>query len=623
MKKTLITFSLPFLAALILTACATTDGTPGDGISLDEAIEQSAGEIAAKLNAGTRVAIVAFDSEHENVSNYIMDELTGTLVDGNLEVADRRNLAFVYKELNFQMSGDVSGETAVSIGKFMGVQYVITGQLIKAGPSYRYRVSGINVETAVQEISTRLNVRDDRAFRSLLADIQQNLAVTTVARYGERDVSHLAFAQLYKEKPVYEFDVNFGTAYRGILHYYGYRPSENEFWTVLASAYFEHTENNTALDQRIRNFMRENRLTVCETSYANDYGGFHCIVNYSFDNYKTFGYVYMAEQDAADFETGIADGQVTITRYVGTTMDVRIPSKIDGLPVTVIGDSAFYRTQLTSITIPDSVTSIGGYAFYGCSGPTTIAVDVRNPAFISVDSVLFSKDMKMLVTYPNGKESGSYTIPNSVTTIGDEAFLNTQLTSVTIPNSVTTIGDWAFGNVPLTSVTIPNSVTSIGKGAFAGTTQLRKVTIPNSVTTIGDYAFTYTQLTSVTIPDSVTTIGGGVFSNSLSLTTIAVDVRNPAFISVDSVLFSKDMKMLVTYPGGKESGSYTIPNSVTTIGDYAFSATQLTSVRIPNSVTSIGRYAFSATQLTSVTIPNSVTTIGDGAFDKGVEIIRE
>jgi hypothetical protein len=112
-KKTLLTgIAVIVLAALF--SCATTDGN-GDGLSLEEAIEQSAVEIAAKLPAGTRVALVAFSSEYENLSEYIMDELTGALVNGNLEVADRRNLAYVFKELNFQMSGDVSDDTAVSI----------------------------------------------------------------------------------------------------------------------------------------------------------------------------------------------------------------------------------------------------------------------------------------------------------------------------------------------------------------------------------------------------------------------------------------------------------------------------------------------------------------------------
>ncbi|GHU02249.1 hypothetical protein FACS1894147_03730 [Spirochaetia bacterium] len=181
--KRFITTSL-FITAMFIFSCATT-GSSGDGVSLDEAIEQSAEEVAAELPRGTRVAIVAFTSEHENISNYLTDELTGALVDGNFEVADRRNLAYVYKELGFQMSGDVSDETAVSIGKFLGASYVITGQLVKAGDRYRYRLAGINVETAVQESSTRLNVRNDRSFQSLLADARYARLTVSSADYGE------------------------------------------------------------------------------------------------------------------------------------------------------------------------------------------------------------------------------------------------------------------------------------------------------------------------------------------------------------------------------------------------------------------------------------------------------
>jgi tetratricopeptide (TPR) repeat protein len=106
-------------------------------------------------------------------------------VDGDLEVADRRNLAYVYKELGFQMSGDVSDETAVSIGKFLGASHVIAGQLINAGSSYRYRVSGINVETAVQESSTRLSVRGGRALKNLIAAVGKAPAAASTANYGE------------------------------------------------------------------------------------------------------------------------------------------------------------------------------------------------------------------------------------------------------------------------------------------------------------------------------------------------------------------------------------------------------------------------------------------------------
>jgi tetratricopeptide (TPR) repeat protein len=201
-------FKLPLLLSLVFAvflSCATTgsgETAPapyqvtqtvqqdnesvfeGDGLSLEEAITQSAGELAEELPDGIRVAVIAFTSEHKNLSNYIMDELAGALADGSLEVADRQNLEYVYKELGFQMSGDVSDETAVSIGKFLGAQYVATGQLVKAGGRYRYRLSGINVETAAQESSSRLNVRDDRAFQRLLADVRQAPTTTASASYG-------------------------------------------------------------------------------------------------------------------------------------------------------------------------------------------------------------------------------------------------------------------------------------------------------------------------------------------------------------------------------------------------------------------------------------------------------
>ncbi len=320
----------------------------------------------------------------------------------------------------------------------------------------------------------------------------------------------------------------------------------------------------------------------------------------------------------------------------------KVKSAVIAEGVTSIGSSAFDDcTSLTSVTIPDSVTRIGDGAFASCTSLTGIWVTEGNSHYANdASGVLFNKDKTTLVQCPGA--FAAYAIPNSVTSIGEYAFAYctsltsvtipdsvtsidrvafegcTSLKSVTIPNSVTSIGAWAFRDcTSLTRVTIPDSVTSIGERAFLGCTSLTSVTIPDSVTSIGGSAFKdCTSLTSVTIPDSVTSIGVGAFASCTSLTGIWVAEGSSHYASdAFGVLFNKDKTTLVQCPGAI-SGSYAIPDSVTIIGEYAFDGcTSLTSVTIPNSVTSIGEYAFAyCTSLTSVTIPDSVTSIGGWAF---------
>ena len=269
--------------------------------------------------------------------------------------------------------------------------------------------------------------------------------------------------------------------------------------------------------------------------------------------------------------------------------------------VTSIRAFAFYQCSgLTSVTIPNSVTSIGEQAFFYCFGLTSV------------------------------------TIPNGVTSIGNYTFYDcSRLTSIEIPNSVESIGDAALaGCSSLTSVTIPNRVTSIGDAAFARCSSLTSVTINsnaivshnysssssfgdifgtqvkeyilgNEVQSVGNYAFyACYSLTSVTIPNSVTSIGTSAFIGCSNLTSVTIPN------SVTSI-------GLKTFSGCSSLTSVTIPNSVTSIGDFAFDLCyNLTSIAIPNSVTSIGDNAFSSCSgLTSVTIGNSVTSIGKWAFN--------
>ncbi len=290
--------------------------------------------------------------------------------------------------------------------------------------------------------------------------------------------------------------------------------------------------------------------------------------------------------------------------------------------VTEIGVYAFkVCTSLTSITIPNSVTNIGDSTFWGCSSLTAIYVAVDNKNYTSVNGVLFNKDKTALICYPAGKTDKSYNITNSVTSIGDYAFNGcSSLTSVTIPNSLTEIGGSAFvGCASLKSITMPNSVTSIGDMAFYKCSSLTGITIPDSVTSIGSSAFSNcSKLRSITIPNSVTSIGAWAFNGCTGLTAINVAMKNQNYVSPDGVLYNKDKTTIICYPAGKKGNNYKIPDGVTEIGSIAFSGcSSLTSVTIPNSVTSIGSGAFNGcTSLTRVTIPNSVTKIGWNAFSE-------
>ena len=288
----------------------------------------------------------------------------------------------------------------------------------------------------------------------------------------------------------------------------------------------------------------------------------------------------------------------------------------DTTRLTSIGKEAFqYCSSLESVTIPDSVTSIGGGAFESSSLTSVVIPDsvtsIGNRAFALCDSLT------------------SVTIPDSVTTIGEETFFNCSiLESVTIPDSVTSIGESAFGYCDsLTSVTIPDSVTSIDRGAFSHCSSLKSVVIPDGVTTIGEETFfNCSILESVTIPDSVTSIGQSAFSGCESLTSVTIpdsvtSIGYEAFRGCSS-LTSVTIPDSVTSIGEcafymcYSLTSVVIPDSVTSIDDYAFQyCRSLTSIVIPDSVTSIDWEAFSGCRsLTSVTIPDSVTSIGQSAF---------
>ena len=303
--------------------------------------------------------------------------------------------------------------------------------------------------------------------------------------------------------------------------------------------------------------------------------------------------------------------------------EVTIPNS-----VTTIGNFAFTScTGLQKVTIGNSVTAIGDGAFDSCTGLQKVIWNARNAQ--DLQDVLYDNPI-----FPDCDQLTDFVFGEEVEHI--PAYLCYQLASLkklVIGNSVTSIGKMAFSSCTgLTEVTIPNSVTTIGDGAFNSCTGLTEVTIPNSVTTIGDGAFSgCTGLTEVTIPNSVTSIGYVAFSGCTGLQKVIWNTRNAQCLQ-DKFIWSpfKNCDRLTDFIFGEEVehipdylcynltllNTIVIPNSVTTIGERAFSECRgLQKVTIGNSVTAIGYGAFdSCSGLTEVSIPNSVTSIGYLAF---------
>ena len=314
------------------------------------------------------------------------------------------------------------------------------------------------------------------------------------------------------------------------------------------------------------------------------------------------------------------NGAITITGYTGDGA-LLITNTITDLPVTGIGGSAFRGSSVTNVTIPSSVTNIGLFAFLRCATLTAIVVETNNPAYSSAEGVLFDKNQTALICCPGGKV-GSYTIPDSVTSIWTEAFDSCiSLTNVTLGASVASVPlatGLAFYNcTALSAITVhpSNSTYSSVEGVLFNKNATTLVlyplgkpgsyTIPNGVTNIGYFAFyVCNNLTGITIPTSVTQIDSGAFNHCRSLTNVTI----PSSVTTIADSAFRNCSSLT---------NVTIPSSVTNIGDSAFSyCSSLPSVTIPQGVLRLGSYVFSSCySLTNVTIPASVTSIGAEAFN--------
>jgi hypothetical protein len=262
--------------------------------------------------------------------------------------------------------------------------------------------------------------------------------------------------------------------------------------------------------------------------------------------------------------------------------------------VTSITDYAFNGfTNLPKVVIPASVVDIGYYAFDYCLKLSSFEVNADNPAYCSVDGILYTSDMKTFVRCPETK-TGTIVIPNSVKYLEPDAFR------------------YCSGQM---NVVIPDGVETIKRGTFFSCRGLTGITFPNSLSTIGPGAFQHCHsLTSVTIPAGVTNIEYAAFTLCDNLVDFVVASENPAYCVFDGAIYTSDMKTLVCYPCGR-SGSLTIPNGVTQIVQNTFQGSHLTNIVIPDGITEIDFATFTVSNLKTVTIPASVTKIDVYAFN--------
>ncbi|MDO4564369.1 MAG: leucine-rich repeat protein [Clostridia bacterium] len=289
-----------------------------------------------------------------------------------------------------------------------------------------------------------------------------------------------------------------------------------------------------------------------------------------------------------------------------------------------IGNGAFSGcSRLNSPVLPASLQRIGYSVFERCFAISEFTLASGNANFSTIDGMLCSADGKTILIYPCGKSGTEYTIPESVTAIGDYAFSGESLVrTLNIGSQVTSIGAFAFYRaMGLSRVNFSEGLLTIGERAF-DSSAITTLELPAGLLSIGERAFsscTYLQQNSIVLPASLQTVGAGAF-DACPVKDYAVEEGNTAFLAVDGVLFNADATRLIAYPVGRTDSSYTIPDGVVEIGDYAFARTRAGSVNLPGGLVEIGNGAFTRSQLSSITIPDSVKSVGEEAFANSFEL---
>ena len=349
---------------------------------------------------------------------------------------------------------------------------------------------------------------------------------------------------------------------------------------------------------------------------------------------KAKEYSALGVRKDGDFVFTVSGNAAVITSYTGTKTAVNIPSQIQGMSVAGIGEGAFSKKALTSVTIPASVKSIGKSAFSGNS-ITSITIPKNVD---TVGDFAFARNQLTSITIEDGVKSIGENCFEWPTKFGETV---SKITSLSIPASMAVIGNYAFARCRVASVTIPKGVVSIGENAFLGN-QLKTLNLPEGLTTIGDHAFEENFLTEVKFPSTLQAIGAEAFlSAKLTVFNFPANIRNigkqafknnllttlsiPNGVKIEDGAFSDNNLSGIkfsdgitkieknVFSGNKLAGNFIVPQTIKEIGDGAFKNNQLTGVEIRGK-TKVGKEAFMRNQINKVVIGSSVVELGQDAF---------
>ncbi len=327
--------------------------------------------------------------------------------------------------------------------------------------------------------------------------------------------------------------------------------------------------------------------------------------------------------------------------YECSALTVQLPSSI-----TRIGKFAFaHCTNLKYLTIPEKVKTIRRFAFFDCSSLANVYVDENNTSFTSLGGVLFNKDLTSVLLYPEQHEGQSYTLPDTVTTIGEYAFDSAKIQTIDLPDSLTTIEERAFSRSKLQNCVLPEGVISIGKNAFEECNYIQSIVIPSTVESIGSEAFSRcAKLETAVLPYNLQTIPSELFLLCKSLKSVSIHaslkaIEDSAFYRCDSltdIYFSGTEEEWSAVQISRDDGENVrvkkasihflsiiapspdliIPHSVKEIEEEAFTGGNFTCVQIPDTTRNIGKNAFSSCwNLRYVIILNDDINIAADAFN--------